>query len=241
MLRSLRELFGYRIGAEDGDLGKVHNLLFDDQLWRIRYMVAETGNWLNSRRVLISTGSLGIPKWDQWTLPVSLTLEQIRNSPDIDTDLPVSRQQELAMNAHYGWPAYWAAEPMAQAGDAELPVGDPHLRSVREVIDYRVRSLDGELGHVADFIGDDDGWFIRYLAIETRDWLPGKKVLVAPDWIASVSWSAQSVAVNLPQEVMAKSPEYGPSIWVNRVYETELYRHYGRRPYWERQGSSSPE
>lgn len=241
MLRSLKELFGYGIGAEDGDLGKVRNFLFDDQFWRVRYMVAETGSWLNSRRVLVSTGSLGTPNWGQWTFPVSLTMEQVRKSPDVDTDLPVSRQQELVMNAYYGWPAYWAAEPGLSAGGAESPAGDPHLRSVREVIDYRVRAADGDLGHVSDFIADDKGWLIRYLIVETRDWLPGKKILVAPDWTESVSWSTQTVTINLARDLMAESPEYGPSVWVTRPYEAELYRYYRRTPYWERQGPSSPE
>lgn len=233
MLRNVQELFGYNIVATDGEIGRAYNFYFDDQRWSIRYLVAEAGDWLNSRRVLVSPVALGQPDWSYRTFPVNLTRRQVQESPSVDADMPVSRQEEAAMNSYYGWPAYWSfpAEPGALAAD---PSGDPNLRSVRDIIGYRIQASDGEIGHVDDFIVDDEAWALRYVVIETLNWLPGKKVLLAPEWVERVSWAEGALAVNLSRDVVATSPEYGPSPWVTRLLEVEVYRHYGQRGYWEK-------
>lgn len=233
MLRSVQEMFGYSILATDGDIGQAYNFYFDDRFWNVRYLVAETGGWLNSRRVLISPVALGQPDWSYRTFPVNLSRQQIQESPGIDADMPVSRQREIAMNSYYGWPAYWSfpAEPGSLAADS---AGDPNLRSVREAIGYRIQASDGEIGHVDDLIVDDQGWVLRYVVIGTLNWLPGKKVLLAPEWVERVSWAEGALAVNLSREMIATSPEYGPSPWVTHLLEIEIYRHYDRRGYWEK-------
>jgi hypothetical protein len=63
--------------------------------------------------------------------------------------------------------------------------------------------------------------------------LPGKKVLVAPTWIESVSWSESKVHVVLSRETIKNSPEFDPTVPVNREYEARLYDYYGRPVYWE--------
>ncbi|MBK9166200.1 MAG: PRC-barrel domain-containing protein [Bryobacterales bacterium] len=110
--------------------------------------------------------------------------------------------------------------------------GDPHLRSVREVSGYRIRAADGEIGRVADFIVDTDGWAIRYLVVDTRNWLPGRKVLVAPRWVQSIDWGDRLVHVRLHREDIKNSPEFDPNEPVNREYEARLYDYYGRPRYW---------
>jgi hypothetical protein len=107
MLRSLKDLENYTIGASDGPIGQVKDLYFDDAAWAVRYLVVETGSWLNSRRLLISPIAVHHPDWGGRSLPVSITQQQVRNSPDIDTDKPVSRQHETDYLAYYGYPAYW--------------------------------------------------------------------------------------------------------------------------------------
>jgi hypothetical protein len=107
-----------------------------------------------------------------------------------------------------------------------------HLRSTREVIGYNIQASDGEIGHVEDFIVDDETWIIRYMVVNTRDWLPGKKVLVAPRWIEKVTWAESKVYVELTRESVKNSPEFDPSAPVNREYETKLYDYYGRPKYW---------
>ncbi|MGQ9572218.1 MAG: PRC-barrel domain-containing protein [Dehalococcoidia bacterium] len=100
---------------------------------------------------------------------------------------------------------------------------DPHLRSVKEVTGYHIQATDGEIGHVEDFILDDEDWVIRYMVVDTRNWLPGKKVLVAPGWVENIDWSESKVAVGLSREEIKDSPEYDPSAPVNREYEVRLY------------------
>jgi uncharacterized protein YrrD len=116
MLRTLKELQGYALRATDGDVGTVKDFYFDDDRWVVRYLVVETGTWLSSRQVLISPVSIGTPNHDDKVLPVSITREQVKNSPDIDTDKPVSRQHELDYLDYYGYPAYWDSAGLWGAG-----------------------------------------------------------------------------------------------------------------------------
>ena len=109
---------------------------------------------------------------------------------------------------------------------------DPHLRSTHDVSGYHIQAADGEIGHVEDFIIDDETWAIRYLVIDTRNWWPGKKVLVSPQWIERVSWDESKVFVNLSRETIKQSPEYTEESLLTRDYETGLHRHYNRQGYW---------
>lgn len=260
MFQSVNELKGEVIHASDGELGTVDQFLFDDESWTIRYLVVETGKLLG-RKVLISPISIDR---EQQTggLTLSLTKEQIRNSPGIDTDRPVSRQHETQYFNYYGYPYYWGgpglwggtAYPLGQpstpgmkypdstaayAGTAATarrqPVKkeDPHLRSTKEVIGYNIEATNGNIGHVEDFIIDTENWAIRYLVIDTVNWWPGKKVVVAPQWIKDVSWMESKVYVNLTREHIKNAPEYDPAAIIDREYEDRLYEHYGSPKYWD--------
>lgn len=198
MLRSLNGLFGSAIRAKDGELGHLNDSLFDDRAWTVRYLVVETGGWLLRRAVLIPPVAAGRPDWEKRVLPVDLTVEQVRGSPDVDMAKPVSRQAEIAMNRHYGWPAYWALEPPhlpLPDPEAEPPPeeGDPHLRSAREVLTYEAAAADGEIGQVNDLILEDANWFIRYLVVGTGSWFGGQNLLLSTRWVRSISWPEKRV------------------------------------------------
>jgi len=135
MLRQTKDLQDLAIVATDGAIGNVKDLYFDDGAWAIRYLVVDVGSWLSSRKVLISPIAAGKPDWVGKLLPVSLTCEQVKNSPDIDTDKPVSRQNEMAYMGYYGYPYYWGGTGLWGGGaypgmlmssysgfDAERPV-----------------------------------------------------------------------------------------------------------------------
>jgi hypothetical protein len=107
MLRSVKDLEGYAVGATDGEIGHVGDFYFDDRAWVIRYLVVDAGAWLSSREVLISPIAIGRADWTKRLLHVWLTKEQVKGSPDIDTDKPVSRQHEMAFSSYYGYPSYW--------------------------------------------------------------------------------------------------------------------------------------
>ena len=244
MRRSLNDLVGYTIRANDGDIGTVSEFYFDDNGWTIRYLVVDTGGWLSGRKVLISPVALGSPDWESRTFPVNLTKEQVQNSPSIDIDKPISRQHETELHGYYGWPVYWGggsgfggvqASPLfvmettnedeTAPEDAE---GDTHLRSTSQVTGNHIEATDGEIGHLESFMVDDETWAILYLLVDTRDWLPGKRILVSPRWIKRVSWPTSRVLVDLTRDAIRNSPEFDPQKPVTLDYEGKLHDYYGR-------------
>lgn len=255
MLRRLDKMAGFAIHTQDGRMGHVDDFFFDDQDWHVRYLVAKTGPWLFGRRVLLSPVTLETPDWEREILPVNLTNEQIESSPDVNLDMPVSRQHEHALSQHYDWPVYWhrtpltaptvphpaAPEPLGvvqtDADDAATPdeshnEEENHLRSVDEVTGYTVHAVDGEIGHIVDFFADETDWKIRYVLVDTGDWLPGRRVLISPDWIDKVNWMERAVTVHVTTEQVENSPEYDPKGAFHREHETRLYEYYGFPFYW---------
>lgn len=253
MLRSTNDLTGYTLHASDGDIGRCHDFLFDDHYWLVRYMVAKTAKWLPGRKVVIAPALLGPPDWAQRRFPVRLTRQEIEDSPPLDEHAPVSRQYELSYHQYFAVPYYWAARdlwgaypdpkgvippaPRQPPPDTEQTVEQAarhavHLRSAREVIGYRLAAKDGDVGHVENLLLDDASWVLRYLVADTRNWLPGRKVLLPPAWAGSIDWVARKVHVGLTRETIRSSPAYDPGRPVDRAYETTLYEHYGQRRYW---------
>lgn len=252
MLRSAKELTGYVLNATDGEIGRCKDFLFDEDQWTVRYMVADTGKWLPGRKVLISPVSLGSPDWASRLFAVGLTKDEVEGSPNLDEDAPVSRRFESRWFSYHGYPYYWEYEGVWGAGmypnalalersesNTSLKEEDSeetHLRSMHEVMGYHIAAEDGEIGHVDDFIIDDETWMVRYMVVDTRNWLPGKKVLVSPSWVESVDWVERKAKVDMTREQVANSPEFNPSDAVNREYEVRLYDFYGRPKYWQREG-----
>jgi hypothetical protein len=260
MLRSLKDLERYKVTATDGDVGTVVNFLFDDERWTIRYLVTETGGFFGGRRVLISPISFRQADFPTRSFYLALTKDKVKNSPGVDTDKPVSRQHERDYHRYYGYPYYWGSSGLwrmgaypgmlAVGGWSEAPAedsdrsGDVHLRSALEVRDYHLQASDGAIGHVADFIVDDETWEVRYLVIDTRNWWFGKKVLVAPHWANHISWADKAVYVDMSRQAIKESPPWDPNSGVNREYEARLYNYYGRPLNWEdgaRPSGTSPD
>jgi sporulation protein YlmC with PRC-barrel domain len=245
MLFKSKTLSGHTMHSRDGVIGKVKEFYFDDQLWAIRYLVADTGSWLTGRQVLISPYALGTVNGGKQEIAIDLTKKQIEDSPSVETDKPVSRQFEESYYAYYGWPTYWSGSymwgptpyivPRHEKAKATNPGGkewNGHLRSTSTVSGYKIHASDGEIGHVEDFLIDDETWAIRYLVVDTRNWWPGKKVLVSPKWIEGVSWDLSKVTVGLSKDAIKKSPEYSEEVLLTRDYETRLHGHYNRQGYW---------
>ena len=242
MLRNLKSLAGFRIAAKDGDIGEVEDFYFDDSLWSIRFIVVDTGRWLSGRKVLISPEAVFGPNWEREELGVNLTRQQVEASPDIDTKKPVSRQQLADLSIYYGWAplklAYQSPPPM-DAVEATLEAEkegkpEPHLRSMSEVLDYKVEAADGEVGHLEDLVVDDSEWVIRYMVVDTGHWLVGHKVIISPDWSEEINWAEAAVKVNLTKEAIKGSPPYDPDKIKYRDYEEQLYKYYGKPNYWSK-------
>lgn len=251
MLRSVKDLEKCAIGATDGLLGKVQDFYFDDESWVVRYLVVATGEWLANRSVLISPYAIAEWDWEGTVVPLSITRDQVKRSPAIDTDRPVSRQHERDYYGYYGYPYYWdgpglwgdgAVPGMMVRGvpykdlkserDAERKANiNPHLRSCNAVSRYYLHASDGELGHVQGYLIDQHSWAIRFLVVNTSNWWLGHEVLVAVEWIKSVSWLDSTVTTDLSRQAVKDSPTYDPSVAVTEAFEASLYRHYDRSAY----------
>jgi uncharacterized protein YrrD len=223
MRRNLRSLIGNPMEGTDGEMGKVEEFYFDDQAWIIVYLIVKTGHWLSGRKVLISPVSLTWGSDRTRVFPVNLTKEQIKNSPDIDTDLPVSRQQEIALHQYYPWQSYWGTgfygggswgivmPPIDDPAGVKAAAGDQHLRSTHAISGYHIETTDGELGYLRDFIIDDETWHIEWLVIEMHSWVSGKKVLIARKHIKEIQWMGSKVLVDVTKYILENSPAYDES------------------------------
>ena len=259
MLTNTTHLKNFAIRATDGELGTVVEFYFDDESWGIRYLVVDTGGWLGGRRVLISPVSVIRTDWQARQLDCQLTKKQVENSPDIDTRKPVSRQHEFTCLDYYGYRGYWSGPymwgPALYPGNLAIPPAvatratadrirmesiDSHLRSSDRVTGYYIDASDGEIGHLNGFVMDDEAWAIRYIEVATRNWWPGKKVLVSPAWIERVSWENSKVYVALTREAIQNGPAYDDFLPITREYENRLYLHYGRPPYWLQEAENQP-
>lgn len=234
MLRSLNEIRGAFLKTKDGFQGRVNDFYFHDWNWMVRYLVADTKTWLPGRLVLISPAAFK-PLDDNGPMtnifPLNLTKRQIEDSPSIDEEGPLSREQETALFDYYRWVPYWL-EPAAgtsMVGAALGPEGivayqqakrrpsppaakkNEHLRSVKTVMGYRIHANDGDIGHIDDFLVDDDKWIIRYAVVDTRNWLPDKRVVVSTEWIEAIDWALSKAFVPfLTRTQIRNSPPYDP-------------------------------
>jgi hypothetical protein len=245
MLIKTKTLKGSALRSLDGEIGSASEFYFDDRYWTVRYLVVNTGNWLTGRKVLLSPYSLNGIDLPEEQVSVQLTKKQIEDSPSIDTDEPISDQYENSFNGYYGYPNYWGG-PFMWGGythverdrnkwgsSSDKPKQwDHHLRSTQEVTGYHLSAIDGEIGHIDDFIIDDETWAIRYLIVATKNWWPGKKVLISPKWLEKVSWADREVGIGLYRETIKAAPEYTDDSLLTRDYEAGLYGHYNHDGYW---------
>jgi hypothetical protein len=229
MLQSIKHLFGDKLGASDGEIGSVKDFYFDDQNWAVRYVIADTGNWLSGRQVLLSPHAFGSLKPVDKILPVNLTRKQIEHSPLIELHKPVSRQFEEEYHRYYGWPYYWEGDglwggmrgfpvletpPKFASSEAAAPVlpkaehADPHLRSAQAVTGYHLETTDGIVGHVCDFMVDAKSWAIGQLVIKIGNRFTGKEVRLPVGQVDRISFKQSTVFVKLTKEAVEKSPEY---------------------------------
>jgi sporulation protein YlmC with PRC-barrel domain len=241
---------GYAIAATDGRLGTVSDFLFDDASWKIRWLVVDTGNWLSGRKVLLPPSALGHPDPKEREFSVGLTMQHVKDSPEIDSDRPVSRQMETSVYDYYGWSPYWGmglymggygyagsamlASPYLESrwreeaiADTRQADGDPHLRSIAAVTGYHIHASDGEIGHVRDFILEDADWSIHFLVVDTKNWWAGKTVLVSPQAAREINWHDRLVNLNVDRQRVKDSPAYDEATTVDGAYEKRFHDHYG--------------
>lgn len=240
-LRRIRELTDLTLHATDAEMGTVQELYIDDRSWAVRYLVVKTGGWFLGRSVLVAPVAVGEIEYANRTMRINLTKDQIEHSPPVDAVKPISREYEEDYYRHFGWAPYW--EPVTTAWGSPVPFPQtlpvnietallaepkhPHLRSSLELTGYAIHARDGAIGHVEDLVVDDGDWIVRYVEVDTNNWLPGKKVLMQTARIDRINWAEQSVAVMLTRQAIESAPAYDPSQLITPDYEVALFKHYG--------------
>jgi uncharacterized protein YrrD len=232
MLRSVHELEGYAIRATDGDVGSIKDFYFDDKAWVIRYLVVDTSTWLPNRKVLISPISISLPKWPEMVLPMSITKEQIKSSPRIDTDKPVSRQDEVSYLSYYGYPYYWGGAGLWGARTAPYmvmsgmgyggPEAEYHRLNEQDTLianksasdqrdDPHLRSFNEVIGyHIAATDGDIGQ--VKGMLIDENTWAIRYLIVETGHW-----WSGHEVLI-VPQWIRNVS-------WGEQVVSVNVSQH----------------
>lgn len=235
-----KQLKHFSIHATDKDIGGIRDVLFDDDSFVVRYLVADTNTWLPlSRKVVISPISVTDINREDETLDVSMDADTLKNSPSIDEHKPVSREYEETLFRYFGYGYYWIgpgawgdfshptelADPKVadEARDELSEHKDNHLRACGEVSGYEVATTDDNVGHITDFVFDNRNWAMTLLIVDTNNWLPGgKKLALLPTDIAAIDWSSHKVTVKLSHDDLMERPEVDLDKLTDSVYVAEI-------------------
>lgn len=227
MLHLARKVVGATIRAADGDIGTLEDFYFEEDGWTVRYLLVDTGKWMSGKKVLLSPMSVQ-GEWGMRGIPVTLTKNQVWNSPEFDVGQSLSRAGEAQILGYYGYPYYWGASgvwgtfdnpsalltapapaPSPDAGSS--PRIDPdarHLRSTATSTGYHLHATDGEVGHVDDFLIDQDSWRIRYLLADTSNWIGGRWVIVACDAVKQIDRDREMLHVDATRDAIKHGPSF---------------------------------
>jgi uncharacterized protein YrrD len=252
MLQAISALKGFAIEASDGRMGTAADFLFDDVSWRVRWLVVDCGSWLKGRKVLISTSAISYADVEDGECEVELTKAQVEGSPELLEHQPVSQQVQSRLYGYYGWDPLWDEAPNLGAAPGEMasplrappalsaqtregPLdeaavseeADDHLHSVFEVIGYHIDAIDGEIGHVEDFMFDNEDWRLRYLIVDTSNWWFGKRVLISTHAVKAIVRSDRQVHLDVSREQVQSSPPWDPLAAFDPAYAARLHSHYG--------------
>lgn len=249
MMLAISGLKGFTILASDGQMGKVVDFLFDDSKGALRWLVVECGSWLRGRRVLVHPSAVSITNLDNQTFEVKMNKSQVEGSPLWISDEPVSSQMESRICDYYGWdplwnvsimevnqgamalplvpPPYFGLAGVAADGETRSNAGDPHLRSIDEIVGYNIQANDGLIGHVENFMLDEADWTLPYLVVDTRNWGFGGHVLISRAAVTSIDWSDRCICLNVSREQVKASPAWDPLIAFDEIYRKRLHDHYG--------------
>jgi uncharacterized protein YrrD len=223
VLHLARKIRGAPVLATDGEIGAVEDFFFEEDRWTVRYVYVDTGRWLSGKRVVISPMSV-TPPWNRSGVRLTLTRDQVWHSPEVQSDR-FSRVSETELLKYYGYPIYWGAggvwgafenpgalvaqpvmnpPPAAPAGPA-VDVDAQHLRSTTQSTGYHLHALDGEIGHVDDFVIGEESWRIRYLLIDTSNWIGGRSVVVLTDTVTRIDQERGLLHVDATREQIRNS------------------------------------
>lgn len=258
MLFAVSGLEGCAVHASDGgEVGSVSDFLFDDETWKIRWMVVGASHWLPGRKFFIHPSAIApltlppkpklpmMSSGEALELTVNLTRAEIEAGPHAHEDDPVSGDMQALLYDYYGWDPYWGAthfgpvlpnaeseivlDAARRATEAQLPPldGADHLHGVASVKDYYVHAVDGDIGHVENILADDANWEIRYFVIATRNWWPGKIVQLSPYAVKNIDWFGEHINMNVTRDQVRSAPAWDPLAMMDKASEDALHSHFG--------------
>jgi hypothetical protein len=231
MLWNVSVIKGCAIAANDGRIGTISDFLFDDVNWQVHWLVVDTGDWLPGRKVLLTPAVMGPLDPERGECSVELTMQQIENSPGVDTEWPLSRRMESNRYISSAWMVLYAPtfEPSRSRSDiaSQQSGGDPHLRSTEAITGYHIHAGDSEIGHIDDFLLEDTDWSIHYLVADTKNWWPGKKVLIPPQSVSKIDWAVKIVNLDIDRQKVEDSPAFEASTLIDADYEHQFKSYNG--------------
>jgi len=256
MLLSLKELAGFSIQAQDGEIGKVSDFYFDDQEWVVRHLIDKTGFGLLGRQTLITPDVIEMINLDARKLTVSLIREQIENGPTRSQEKPLARdvaKQKAAgqsadryvSGASAGDETIYAVAPAVQPKvipikremAQDVTSDEPNLHSSNDVIGYRISTNNGLIGQIVDLFIDDETWAIQYLVISSKKELDNKRILIAPESIDWISWKQKSVSVSLEKEKIKDCPNFNLTMPVLNDQRDLMYEQFECVHLWDQASS----
>ena len=234
MLRCLSSILGYKVGVGATSFGHVKDFYFDDRGWTVRYLLIKPLRRYGLDKLLLSPSSLGELKDADKVVPAIVPVEKMLSAPKQEEELTVSRQYEIALSEHYGWPFYWdgkltSTTPLVTLPDeVVLPEGDPNLRSAVEVMGYTVQANDDTVGHIDDFVVSTETWCVESVVVDTRDWLPDRKVTLSHRKVERIDWQSGTIFIPSKTEDVEKLAAFDERAPVNRKVEVRFYDYCGR-------------
>jgi uncharacterized protein YrrD len=190
MLHLAHEIAGTVVRGTDGELGTLKDFYFRDDDWTVRYLLVDTGTWFGGKKVLVSPASVE-GDWGKTGVHLNLTQEEVRHSP--------------ALNDTAGEADNVDAQPFLVAKEGGSL---HHLRSVNSSKGYHIHATNGEIGHVDDFLIGQESWRIRYLLVDTSNWIGGRSVIVSSDALERVDQEHGKLYVTATREAIEHAPSF---------------------------------
>jgi uncharacterized protein YrrD len=225
MLHLARKICGAPLLATDGEIGTIEDFFFEDDRWTVRYLLVNTGKWLSGKRVLLSPMSVVGP-WSVTGISVGMDRDRVWNSPSFEPQATLSRAQETTVLGYYGYPYYWGYSGVWGTFDnpgalvtapPSVPPDEPthgidpeaqHLRSINHSTGYHLHATDGDIGHVDDFLIGEDSWRIRYLLVDTSNWIGGRSMIVASDVVEHVDREHEKLLLSVSRDAIKNGPSF---------------------------------
>ena len=240
MLLETSAINKFALEANDGTFGTVTDLLLNDQTWRVRWLVIEIGAWLTDRKVLVHPSAIRQVDAEGERFGVALSMAQVKASPDISKDQPVSRYMESRLYGYYGWDPYWRdnyfesgsmampSSPPPMMGVSPTELGgvagqdstdvDPFLRSAAEIVGYHIHASDGEIGRLENLQVGTLNWNIQHIITNTKNWWPGRHVRLSPHAVRAIEWSDRAIQLDLTRDQVRKSPQWTSAAKLEEAY-----------------------